>query len=147
MGRDFSANIARTATNSGPPNHPSEADHALDADEHDYVKIALYDCAFSGPPSLVDGDYDQEQEMAEMADQVRQYLQTIQASLDRITAVEVELEDRLSDEHRRMVNFTYNNGVDQMTIIAEEYNKRVQQFRRANRISEGFDGVDHTWDP
>jgi len=90
--------------------------------------IAVSHCRFPEPPSLVDGASATEEDMAAGAAAVRAFVQDMQASLVCIDEVEAGLGEDITAEEKSSLTVLYNNGVDQMSAIAESYNAQVRAF-------------------
>ena len=88
--------------------------------------VDLKPCAYQQPPTLVDGQWADQRDMRRLDKEIRTYVEAMQASL---ACVDGLLERQLADTDRQMLDNFYNNGVDQMTFIVEEYNKQVREFR------------------
>ena len=48
-------------------------------------------------------------------------------------------ERQLTDADRQMLVSYYNNGVDQLTFIVEQYNRQVREFRISERMPDPLD--------
>ncbi len=95
-------------------------------------------CPYADPPILLNGSTAKHREMRQLADAVTSYMQAMQASLGCLAVTEQDLDDRLSEVQRTAINTIYNNGVDQMNFVANEYNRQLRSFQSSDRASRSL---------
>ena len=88
-------------------------------------------CSFPPPPALLDGSIASNAEMEAMGNEVRAYATTMQASLACLD----EADDGVSSEEQKLIDYVYNNGVDQLNFVVTGFNDQLEQRRRF----KGFD--------
>ncbi len=93
----------------------------------------LQQCAFQKPPALIDGQWAGRREMRKLDEDIRTYVAVMQASFACIDRL---LERQLTETDRQMLDSFYNNGVDQLNFIVDEYNQQVREFRIADRLPD-----------
>ena len=94
-------------------------DLGLDVDE----------CAFPEPPVIPDGATAPESALARAGAEVRGYKEAVEASLACIDEVQTALGEEATREQTSALNVLYNNGVEQLTMIAESFNQQVRVFK------------------
>ncbi len=86
-------------------------------------------CKYPEPPKVPDGATASEAAMGQAGAQVRDYVAGVQSSLQCLSEVEKSMGDDITDDQEATIVAVYNNGVDQMNAIAQEYNKQVRAFK------------------
>ena len=86
-------------------------------------------CAFPEPPVIPDGWLASESELAAAGAAMRAYQAEVQASLECIDEVITSLGEDMTSEQESALNALYNNGVEQLTMIAESFNEQVRAFK------------------
>jgi len=118
-----------------------EASFALsepsDSDIH-VSDVNVDECAFPEPPVIPSGAEASEAALAESGAAVRDYQVAMQDSLACIEDVIASLGDEITPEQDSGLTALYNNGVEQLTMIAESFNSQVRAFkaRQAAESSE-----------
>ncbi len=90
-------------------------------------------CAFVEPPTILQGISSSADEMSDLTVSVRDYIAAMQESLSCMKSVEETLDETISDERRESIHVVYNNGVDQLNFIADEFNKQVREYKLRQR--------------
>ena len=103
------------------------------------LEAAFAKCGFVEPPIVLDGATAKQGEMSQLADAITSYMQSMQASLRCLDVTEQDLKDGLSESQRSTVSTIYNNGVDQMDFVANEYNTQLRFFRLSDRTYTPLD--------
>ena len=91
--------------------------------------INVDECAFPEPPVIPSGATAPESDLAAASAAVRDYQNAIQSSLDCIEGLIAELGEDITPEQDSGLTAIYNNGVEQLTMIAESFNQQVRAFR------------------
>ena len=74
--------------------------------------------------------------MRKLDEEIRTYVSAMQASLACIDRLGKR---QLTDADKQMLDSYYNNGVDQLTFIVDQYNRQVREFRISERIPDPLD--------
>ncbi|MDZ7668233.1 MAG: hypothetical protein U5Q16_02020 [Gammaproteobacteria bacterium] len=93
------------------------------------AEMDISHCKFPEPPVVPEGAEATETEMGEAGVAVREFVSGIQSSLECLTAVETSLGEEITEEQQAELVAVYNNGVDQMQSVAENYNAQVRAFK------------------
>ncbi len=96
----------------------------------------LKQCAFADPPTVIDGQWARRRDMRKLDEEIRTYASAMQASL---TCIDRLGERQLTDADKQTLDSYYNNGVDQLTFIVDQYNRQVREFRISERIPDPLD--------
>ena len=87
------------------------------------------ECAFPEPPVIPDGRIAPESELAAAGAAMRSYQTEVQASLDCIDELIDSLGADITSEQDSALTALYNNGVEQLTVLAKSFNDQVHAFR------------------
>lgn len=101
---------------------------ALTAASH-AAELDLAHCKFPEPPVVPDGSVATEAEMGQAGSDVREFVSGMQSSLECLTSVETSMGDAITEEQQAQLVAIYNNGVDQMNAVAQNYNQQVRAFK------------------
>ena len=93
------------------------------------VELEVGHCKFPTPPSLADGASATEEEMATTGSAVREFVSAMQASLDCLDKVQIDLGKDITAEQEAALTALYNNGVDQMQALAGAYNEQIRAYK------------------
>jgi len=93
------------------------------------VGVDVDACAFPEPPEVPSGESALESVLANAGAAVRDYQVAMQDSLACIENVIDSLGDDITPEQDSGLTALYNNGVEQLTMIAESFNQQVRAFR------------------
>lgn len=93
------------------------------------AEMDISHCKFPDAPEVPDGAEASETQMGHAGVAVREFVSEIQASLECLTAVETSLGEEITEEQQAQLVTIYNNGVDQMQAVAENYNEQVRVFK------------------
>jgi hypothetical protein len=93
------------------------------------AELDISHCKFPDPPEVPDGADATEAEMGAAGAQVREFVAGIQSSLACLTEAESALGDEVTEEQQAQLVAIYNNGVDQMNAVAQNYNEQVQAYK------------------
>ncbi len=102
----------------------------------------LAGCRFADPPQVIPGIDATKNEMANMGATVRAYLQDMNDSLACLSDKEAALGAGITGDDKALINAVYNQGVEQMQIIAKGYNDQLDVFEYRQRIPNSEQGVD-----
>jgi hypothetical protein len=97
----------------------------------------LLRCRFPDPPVVPDATRADAQQMQRAADEVRIYLRNMQGSLDCLADFEQSLGLESSHAVQAQLVTLHNNGIDQMTTIAEAFNRQLKAFDESTRRTRG----------
>ena len=91
--------------------------------------LDVENCAFPEPPVIPDGRFAPESKLAAAGAAMRSYQAEVQASLECIDELIESLGEDITSEQESALTSLYNNGVEQLTMIAESFNEQVRAFR------------------
>ena len=86
-------------------------------------------CKYPEAPAVPDGATATEAEMGQAGAAVRQFVADVESSLQCLTGVEESLGNEITEEQQAALVGVYNQGVDQMNAVVENYNQQVKAFR------------------
>ena len=109
---------------------------AFAPDEPMDLGLDVYKCAFPEPPVIPSGENAPESELASAGAAVRDYHAAMQDSLTCIEDAIADLGEKITPEQDSALTTMYNNGVEQVTMIAESFNQQVRAFK-ARQSEEG----------
>jgi hypothetical protein len=89
----------------------------------------LSHCKFPEAPEVPDGTQASETQMGQAGVAVREFVSGIQTSLECLTSVETSMGEEITEEQQAQLVTIYNNGVDQMQAVAENYNEQVRVYK------------------
>ena len=101
----------------------------ITSDESVELGLDIENCAFPEPPVIPDGRIAPESELAAAGAAMRSYQTEVQASLECIDELIDSLGEDITSEQESALTALYNNGVEQLTMIAESFNEQVRAFR------------------
>lgn len=93
------------------------------------AEMDISHCKFPDAPEVPNGAEATETELGEAGVAVREFVSEIQSSLECLTAVETSMGEEITEEQQAELVAIYNNGVDQMQAVAENYNAQVRAFK------------------
>jgi hypothetical protein len=93
------------------------------------AELAIDHCKFPEPPTVPEGAEATEAEMGQAGADVRDFVANIQSSLECLTEAEQALGEEITEEQQAQLVTIYNNGVDQMNSVAQNYNAQVRAFK------------------
>lgn len=99
------------------------------ADESVELDVDIEQCAFPEPPVIPDGRIAPESELAAAGAAMKSYQAEVQSSLECIDEIIASLGEDMTSEQESALTALYNNGVEQLTMIAESFNEQVRAFR------------------
>ncbi len=80
-------------------------------------------------PEVPDGAIAEEAAMAEAGTEVRNFVEQTQQYLACLEARETELGDDITEEQRADIITIYNNAVETMQAVADDFNEQVARYR------------------
>lgn len=104
-------------------------DISFAADEPADLGIDVDRCAFPEPPVIPSGADAPESALAGAGAAVRDYQTAMQDSLACIEDIISAHGDEITAEQDSALTAVYNNGVEQLTMIAESFNQQVRLFK------------------
>ena len=93
------------------------------------AELEVGHCKFPDPPTVPDGAQATESEMGQAGVAVREFVSAVQSSLQCLTEAEQAMGDEITEEQQAQLVAIYNNGVDQMNSVAQNYNAQVRAFK------------------
>jgi hypothetical protein len=102
---------------------------ALAAGMSQAAELEVSQCRFPEAPQIPDGVSATEADMAQAGSDVREFVSAIQSSLQCLSTAEESMGEEISEDQQAQLVAIYNNGVDQMNTIAENYNEQVRAFK------------------
>ena len=102
-----------------------EVDVAESAD----LNLNIEDCAYPDPPVIPDGATVTEDELRRAAGSVRDYQTAMEASLTCLDEAQADLGEDITEEQLSALNTLYNNGIEQLTTIADSFNQQLRIFK------------------
>lgn len=93
------------------------------------AELEISQCKFPEPPTIPSGAEATEAEMGEAGANVREFVAEVQSSLACLSEAEQAVGEEITEEQQAELVAIYNNGVDQMNSIAENYNEQVRAFK------------------
>ena len=92
-------------------------------------ELNLDQCSLPDAPDVPDGATAAEEEMTVAGSAVREYVAAAQAALDCLDKVRAGLGEAITPEQTTAINTTYNEGVDALNAVAENFNAQVRAFK------------------
>ena len=107
-------------------------------DEPSDIGVNVEPCSFPEPPVIPSGATAPESALAAAGAAIRDYQGAMQDSLACIESLIASLGEEITPEQDSGLTALYNNGVEQLTMIAESFNQQVRAFkaRQAAESSE-----------
>ncbi len=102
----------------------------------------LTECRFTQPPQVFEGIDATKNEMDRMGGIVKDYLQDMNRSLACLEAIEAALGAGISAEDKALIDTVYNQGVEQIQVIANGFNEQAKIFNYKDRIPQSEGGID-----
>jgi hypothetical protein len=102
----------------------------------------LLRCRYPDPPIVPDGTLADAEQMQRAAEAVQVYLRDMQGSLDCLADFEQSLGLESSHAVQAQLVALHNNGIDQMTTIAEAFNRQLKAFDESTRRTRGSAAAD-----
>ncbi|MCZ6644068.1 MAG: hypothetical protein O7F71_21040 [Gammaproteobacteria bacterium] len=124
------------APSSAPETPPAPPKTAVVTAESRRLREILAACAFVEPPTILEASTLSTNKMRDLNESVREYVAKMQESLGCMNSVEKRLSGALSDQDRATIDAVYNNGVDQLNFITNEFNKQVSAYKLRQRIPD-----------
>lgn len=93
------------------------------------AELEISHCKFPAPPTVPEGSAATEAEMGEAGAAVREFVAGVQSSLACLTEAEKSMGAEITEEQQAQLVTIYNNGVDQMNAVAQNYNEQVRAFK------------------
>jgi len=93
------------------------------------AELDVSHCKYPEPPEVPDGANASEAEMGQSGAAVRQFVADVESSLQCLTTVEESLGDEITEEQQATLVAMYNQGVDRMNAVVENYNAQVKAYR------------------
>lgn len=93
------------------------------------AELEVGHCRFPDPPAVPEGAQATESEMGQAGVAVREFVSAVQSSLQCLSETERAMGEDITDEQQAQFIAIYNNGVDQMNSVAENYNAQVRAFK------------------
>lgn len=93
------------------------------------AELDIGHCKFPEPPTVPDGAQATESEMGQAGVAVREFVSAVQSSLQCLTEAEKAMGEEIDEEQQAQLVTIYNNGVDQMNAVAQNYNAQVRAFK------------------
>jgi hypothetical protein len=93
------------------------------------AELEIEQCSFPEPPVVPDGATATEAEMGQAGAAVREFVSGIQSSLECLGEAEKSMGEEITEEQQAQLVTVYNNGVDQMNAVANNYNEQVKTFK------------------
>jgi hypothetical protein len=93
------------------------------------AELEIAHCRYPEPPMVPDGATATEAEMGQSGADVREYVAGMESSLECLLAVEESMGEEITEEQQATLVAVYNNGIDQMNAIVNEYNAQVKVYR------------------
>jgi len=98
-------------------------------DEPMDIGVNVDECSFPEPPTIPNGETAPESELAGAGAAVRRYQTSMQDSLACIEGVIESLGEDITRKQDAGLTALYNNGVEQLVMIAESFNQQVRTFK------------------
>lgn len=99
------------------------------AGENLELGLDVEDCAFAEPPVVPDGKTAAQSDLAAAGAAIRVYQADMQASFACIEEVIESLGEDMTPEQDSALTAFYNNGVEQLEMIAASFNEQLRLFR------------------
>jgi len=93
------------------------------------AELDIEHCKFPEPPVVPEGAEATEAEMGQAGADVREFVANIQSSLECLTEAEQAMGEDITEEQQAQLVAVYNNGVDQMNSVAQNYNAQVRAYK------------------
>lgn len=93
------------------------------------AELDIDHCNFPEPPTVPEGAQATEAQMGQAGADVREFVANIQSSLACLTEAEQALGEEITEEQQAQLVAIYNNGVDQMNSVAQNYNAQVRAYK------------------
>jgi len=90
----------------------------------------LMACRFIDPPQIPSGARAKASAMSDASKEVRSYVEHMKSSLQCLDTVAGQADT--SPEEKARIVALYNNGVDQMQVIAAAFNRELKAFQSAD---------------
>lgn len=91
--------------------------------------VDLSHCEFPEAPTVPDGNNATEAQMGQAGADVRAFVAEVQTSLKCLAEVEESMGEEITEEQQHELVVIYNNGVDQMNAVAQDYNEQVKVYK------------------
>ncbi len=91
--------------------------------------LDVKDCAFPEPPVVPDGNTAAQADLAAASAAIRAYQTDMQASFACIEEAIESLGEDITPEQNSALTSLYNNGVEQIEVIAASFNAQLRLFR------------------
>lgn len=102
----------------------------------------LTECRFAQPPQVFEGIGATKNQMDRLGGIVNEYVQDMNRSLECLEAIEAALGAGISGEDKALIDAVYNQGVEQIQVIATGFNEQVKIFNYKDRIPQSEGGID-----
>lgn len=93
------------------------------------AELEVSQCRFPDAPQIPAGVSATEADMAQAGSDVREFVSAIQSSLECLSTAEESMGEEITEDQQAQLVAIYNNGVDQMNAVAENYNEQVRAFK------------------
>ena len=102
----------------------------------------LTECRFTQPPQVIEGISATKNQMDRLGEIVRSYVEDMNRSLACLEVKEAALGADITAEDKALIDAVYNQGVEQIQVIAKGYNDQVEVFNYKDRIPQSEGGLD-----
>lgn len=102
----------------------------------------LTECRFTQPPQVIEGISATKNQMDRLGGIVKAYVEDMNRSLACLEVKEAALGADITAEDKALIDAVYNQGVEQIQVIAQGYNDQVEVFNYKDRIPQSEGGLD-----
>jgi len=102
----------------------------------------LTECRFTQPPQVIEGISATKNQMDRLGEIVRSYVEDMNRSLACLEVKEAALGADITAEDKALIDAVYNQGVEQIQVIAQGYNDQAEVFNYKDRLPQSEGGLD-----
>ena len=102
----------------------------------------LTECRFTQPPQVIEGISATKNQMDRLGEIVRAYVEDMNRSLACLEVKEAALGAEITAEDKALIDAVYNQGVEQIQVIAQGYNDQAEVFNYKDRLPQSEGGLD-----
>ncbi len=102
----------------------------------------LTECRFTQPPQVIEGISATKNQMDRLGEIVRAYVEDMNRSLACLEVKEAALGADITAEDKALIDAVYNQGVEQIQVIAQGYNDQAEVFNYKDRLPQSEGGLD-----